>query len=55
MIARKISGGTRSEKGSKTRTPLMTLFGTWKLQKKDLLETCTQMLLASSKPQPQVA
>ena len=55
VIARKISGGTRSEKGSKTRTTLMTLFGTWKLQKKDLLETCRQMLLASSLPQPEAA
>lgn len=55
VIARKISGGTRSEKGSKTRTTLMTLFGTWKLQGKDLLETCRQMLLSSSLPQPQAA
>jgi hypothetical protein len=55
VIARKISGGTRSAKGSKTRTTLMTLFGTWKLQGKDLLETCRQMLLASSSPQPETA
>ena len=54
VIARKISGGTRSAKGSKTRTTLMTLFGTWKLQGKDLLETCTQMLLSST-PQLQTA
>jgi transposase len=50
VIARKISGGTRSEKGSKTRTTLMTLFATWKLQGKDLLETCRQMLLAPPSP-----
>ena len=50
VVARKISGGTRSEKGSKTRTTLMTLFGTWKLQGKDLLETCRQMLLSSTPP-----
>jgi hypothetical protein len=52
VIARKISGGTRSEKGSLTRTTLMSLFFTWKLQGKDLLETCRQMLLAASAPQP---
>jgi hypothetical protein len=56
VIARKISGGTRSSKGSETRTILMTLFATWKLQGKDLLETCRQMLLSEShspvSPQP---
>lgn len=50
VIARKISGGTRSAKGSKTRTTLMTLFATWKLQGKDLLETCRQMLLSTPPP-----
>jgi transposase len=55
VIARKISGGTRSEKGSQTRTLLMTLFATWKLQGKDLLETCRQLLLSSSPlPSPSV-
>ena len=55
VVARKISGGTRSEKGSKTRTTLMTLFGTWKLQGKDLLETCRRMLLASPTPRQEAA
>jgi len=32
VIARKISGGTRSETGSQTRTSLMSLFGTWAAQ-----------------------
>jgi hypothetical protein len=32
VIARKISGGTRSAKGSNTRAALMSLFGTWQLQ-----------------------
>jgi hypothetical protein len=50
VIARKISGGTRSKKGSQTRTILMTLFATWKLQGKDLMETCRQMLLSPSFP-----
>jgi transposase len=50
VIARKISGGTRSQDGSRTRTTLMSVFGTWKLQGKDLLAACTQMILASQTP-----
>jgi len=34
VIARKISGGTRSQNGSMTRTTLMSVFGTWTLQGK---------------------
>lgn len=52
VIARKISGGTRSEKGSETKTTLMTLFGTWKLQGKNLLEACCRMLLAAPLSSP---
>ena len=48
VIARKISGGTRSDTGSKTRATLMTLFATWKIQGKDILETCRQMLIQSN-------
>lgn len=47
VIARKISGGTRSPNGSKTRTILMSLFGTWALQGKEALAACTQMIVAS--------
>ena len=47
VIARKISGGTRSANGSKTRTTLMSVFGTWALQGKDLLQACTDMIAAS--------
>jgi hypothetical protein len=32
VIARKISGGTRSPQGSDTRTGLFSLFGTWSPQ-----------------------
>jgi transposase len=32
VIARKISGGTRSPKGSSTRMGLASLFGTWMAQ-----------------------
>lgn len=44
VTARKISGGTRSPRGSKTKSALFTLFGTWALREKDLLEACSQML-----------
>ena len=44
VIARKISGGTRSKKGSKTQASLMSLFGTWHLQGFDLWQQCQNML-----------
>ncbi|MDO8586818.1 MAG: IS66 family transposase, partial [Armatimonadota bacterium] len=47
VIARKISGGTRSAKGSATKMTLMSLFGTWKLRGLNTFETCREMLLAS--------
>jgi len=46
VIARKISGGTRSPKGSDTRMGLMSLLGTWTAQGKPLLESLTQTLLS---------
>lgn len=46
VIGRKISGGTRSAKGSETKTALLTLVGTWEVQGKDLLVQCHQMLSA---------
>jgi len=46
VVARKISGGTRSPKGSETKMGLMSLFGTWQVQEKPLLESCCQLLLA---------
>jgi transposase len=47
VIARKISGGTRSPKGSATRAILRSLFATWQLQGRDLMQTCQQMLCAT--------
>ncbi|MEN6519587.1 MAG: transposase [Armatimonadota bacterium] len=44
VIARKISGGTRSEKGSKTRMVLMSIFGTWKLRGLDTFTECHKLL-----------
>ena len=45
VVARKISGGTRSPKGSETKMGLMSLFGTWTVQGKPLLASCRQLLL----------
>lgn len=46
VIARKIQGGTRSPKGSETKTILTSLFDTWVLQKKNPLEQCRFLLTA---------
>jgi transposase len=50
VIARKISGGTRSAEGSKTMAVLASLFETWRLQGQNALEACRQMLIDSQKP-----
>lgn len=44
VIKRKISGGTRSVKGSHTREVLASLFGTWRLQGLNPLEQTSLML-----------
>lgn len=44
VIARKVSGGTRSETGSEVRTTLMSLFSTWTMRGLDPLLACQQML-----------
>ncbi len=46
VISRKISGGTRSEKGSETKSVLTSIFDTWNLQNKNPLAQC-QLLLAN--------
>jgi hypothetical protein len=50
VIARKVSGGTRSTEGSKTRSVLMSLFSTWQLQGRDSLAACQAMLTARTIP-----
>lgn len=45
VISRKISGGTRSAKGSMTKAILSSLFSTWRLQGKNPFTQC-QLLLA---------
>ena len=50
VIARKISGGTRSPKGSSTRMGLMSLFDTWRAQGKGQLQACRELLLPTPAP-----
>lgn len=45
VISRKISGGTRSAKGSVTKAVLSSLFSTWRLENKNPFTQC-QLLLA---------
>lgn len=44
VVARKIQGGTRSSKGSETKTILTSLFDTWILQGKNPLTECRLLL-----------
>lgn len=50
VISRKISGGTRSARGSQTKTRLMSVFATWKLQGKDSISACADMIVAANMP-----
>ncbi len=44
VIARKISGGTRSPSGSQTMAVLSSLFATWQLRGEECLSVCHEML-----------
>ncbi|HEU4792832.1 MAG TPA: IS66 family transposase, partial [Nitrolancea sp.] len=46
VVARKISGGTRSPQGSRVRMALASLFGTWQAQGRNPLDACHQLLHA---------
>lgn len=48
VIARKISGGTRSPKGSATRMGLASLFGTWMAQGLNPFHQCLALLTSKS-------
>lgn len=45
VISRKVSGGTRSPKGSDTKMTLLSLFGTWSLRGQDTISACTNLLM----------
>lgn len=49
VIARKVSGGTRSAKGSATKAVLMSLFGTWLVRGQDTMQMCRQMLISANR------
>lgn len=49
VIARKISGGTRSETGSLTMAILSSLFATWKLRGEEAMQACQNMMKNASK------
>jgi len=44
VVARKVSGGTRSPRGTATKMVLLSLFGTWSLRGHNTLDSCYQML-----------
>jgi len=44
VVSRKIRGGTRSSKGSHTKTTLASLFSTWQLQGLNPFLTCRELL-----------
>jgi len=49
VVSRKISGGTRSPRGSETKSVLASLFGTLRLQGRDPYQAVRQTLTG---PQP---
>lgn len=48
VVSRKISGSTRSKKGSETKSILAPLFGTWRLQNLNPFEQTKLLLLKAS-------
>lgn len=48
VIARKISGGTRSARGSQTKTRLMSVFATWSLQGREPIAACARMIVQAN-------
>lgn len=50
VVMRKISGGTRSPRGSKTRMGLASLFGTWHARGLNPFQQCFQFLSQTSLP-----
>ena len=52
VVKRKISGGTRSGRGSQTQGVLMSLFSTWQLRNQDALHACQHMLASGAARAP---
>jgi hypothetical protein len=51
VVVRKISGGSRSPQGTKTRMALASLFGTWQARGLNPFEQCFQLLSRTLLPQ----
>jgi len=49
VIARKVSGGTRSARGSETNSILRSLFETWALQGGSTVEACRRMIIRANR------
>ena len=54
VIARKISGGTRSPQGSRTRMVLQSLMATWEVRGQDLFAAMRDLLRSPRPPRPSV-
>ena len=53
VVARKISGGTRSERGSRTSSILRSLFESWNLEGQNTIDACRSMLVSYNRhPSP---
>lgn len=52
VVMRKVSGGSQSERGSRTRMTLASLFGTWRAKGLNPFDQC--LLLLSQSPLPQL-
>lgn len=52
VVVRKISGGSRSPSGTKTRMALATLFGTWTARGLNPFAQCLKLLTQQSAPSP---
>ena len=44
VISRKVSGGTRSERGTESKMTLASVFGTWRARGLNPLAACRQLL-----------
>lgn len=55
VVARKVSGGTRSAQGSRTRMILQSLVATWELRGQDPVTALHTLLQASQPPEPKLA
>lgn len=55
VVARKVSGGTRSARGSRTRMILQSLVATWELRGQDPVAALRTLLQSPERPDPKLA